>query len=156
MAMPVSLQASEPVLQHPTMLLGPAVLLLAGKAPAWPSPPLVRCKRCLHTLWPHSKPELAANPPRETVWGHAASAGSCGLGIAACSPYGRVFNSSGQRVCPRSVSRCKCSLITISMAVFIRLLLQLSVSRSFYPAQRAGAHSCFCHLISLIQQCFNP
>lgn len=149
------------MLQHPTMLLGPAVLLLAGTAPAWPSPPPVRCQRCLHTL-PHSKPELAANPQGRQrgvtlqAWGHTASAGSCGLGIAACSPYGRVFNSSGQRVRPRSVSRCKCSFITIYMAVFIRLLLQLSVSRSFYPAQRAGAHNCFCHLISLIQQRFNP
>lgn len=40
-------------------------------------------------------------------------------------------------------------------AVFTRLLLQLPVSCSFYPAQRAGAHSGFCHLFTRIQQHFH-
>lgn len=41
----------------------------------------------------------------------------------------------------------------IPVAVFIGLLLRLSVSRSFYPAQRAGALGCFCHPST---RCFNP
>lgn len=42
------------------------------------------------------------------------------------------------------------------LAVFARLLLQLPVSWSFYPAQRAGAHSGFCHLITQIHSTFMP
>lgn len=54
-----------------------------------------------------------------------------------------------QGVCPGASA----PLSPTHRAVLTRLLLQLPASRSFYPVQRAGAHSGFCHLITGIQQC---
>ena len=120
--------------------------------------PLQRHAKDAFVLCLRSKPELAANPQGRQlgVTLQVQEAGSSGPQHA--HPTAGYLTALGegfaQGVCPGASAHL--SHIHVAVAVFIRLLLSLAESGSFYPAQRAGAHSCFCHLIRLTQQCFNP